>query len=149
MASTLATQFNIWDILHCRLCFQKMAASKPAFCFRLQIEHVRFLPTQNLPTSRMMISTYWIYRVSIYVTGFAKRGSSSTHIQFFWFWRNITWCLSNIQAWNFHHFLHYISTLNCTICRPITFTHLKFWIVEVCKSDVCGRPLFAIWSSYV
>ena len=25
----------------------------------------------------------------------------------------------------------------------IAYTHLKLLIMEVCKSDVCGRPLFA------
>ena len=74
-----------------------------------------------------------------------RKGVFNTHAVF-WLWKTITWCLSKIQAWNFYQFLHYVSALNCKICWPITFTHLKLWIVEVYKSDVCGRPLLQIWS---
>ena len=94
-----------------------------------------------------------VFVAVLIVTEFAKRGLP--HTSSFWLWKTITWCSIKVQVWNFHQFLHYASGLNCTISRSIAFKHLKLWIMEACKSDVCGRPLFAnpvtiaAWNNFV
>ena len=62
---------------------------------------------------------------------------------------NLMFKYSTIETWNLHHVLCYVSILNSRICRSIPFNNLNLWIVEACKSDVCGTPLFANLVTYI
>ena len=119
----------------------------PNLTFTYHTASISFSWVHGLPASNKLLIYIQKKGATIYVTGFAK-GVFHTH-PIFWLWRTITWCSSKIQSWNFHNLLHYVGALNRAICRSIALTHVKLWIVEAWKSDVCGRPLFANPVTYI
>ena len=71
-----------------------------------------------------------------------RKGVFHTH-PLSWLWRTITWCSYKLQTWNFHHVLHYVSSLHCKNFKTIAVITLKLQIAEVGIFNVCWRPLFA------